>query len=188
MGAGEKLLNSFFQSTIARTAGFNSVDVSALHPVSWLGLDILMFVGGGPAGTAGGVKVTTVAVLIAMTWTEVTGGRAVNLLGRRVARSVHRQATTVLVLAGLVVTGATMVLMLDSPETGLDRALFEVVSAFATVGLSTGITADLPGLSQCVLIVCMIVGRLGPVTLASALALRTRAARFELPRERPLIG
>lgn len=183
-----RLQAAAFQSTITRTAGFNSIDISQLHPVSWFGMDILMFIGGGPAGTAGGVKITTVVVLVAMTWTEITGGRAVNLLGRRVSRSVHRQATTVIVLGlGLIVV-ATMIVLLDAPSLGFDRILFEVVSAFGTVGLSTGITAELPTLSQLVIIVTMVLGRLGPVTVASALALRARPARHELPKERPLIG
>lgn len=177
-----------FQSTTTRTAGFNSVDMSALRPVTWFGMDILMFIGGGPAGTAGGVKITTIMVLAAMTWTEISGGRAVNLFGKRVARSVHRQATTVIVLALVLIVLATMLIMIDAPDLDFDRILFEIVSAFGTVGLTTGITTELPGLSQVVLIVMMIVGRLGPVTAASALALRARPLRFELPVERPLIG
>lgn len=187
-GTGGRILAAFFQSTIARTAGFNSIDIAQMHPVSWFGLDILMFIGGGPAGTAGGVKVTTVAVLAAMTVSEVTGGRAVNLLGRRIDTAVHRQASTVIVLALALVLGATMLIMLDEPQWGLDRILFEAISAFATVGLSTGITAELPAFSQIVLIVLMAVGRIGPVTLASALALRRRHASYALPEERPLIG
>lgn len=183
-----KVQAAAFQSTITRTAGFNSIDIAEMHPVTWFGMDILMFIGGGPGGTAGGVKITTIVVLAAMTWTEVTGGRAVNLLGRRVARSVHRQATTVIVLAMGLIVVATMVIMLDAPELGFDRILFEVVSGFGTVGLSTGITADLPPFSQVVIIITMAFGRLGPVTVASALALRSRPIRYELPRERPLIG
>lgn len=188
LDAWGKIQASAFQSTITRTAGFNSVDISQMHPATWLGLDILMFIGGGPAGTAGGVKITTVLVLGAMTWTEFTGGRAVNLLGRRVSRSVHRQATTVIVLALTLIVAATMIIMLDAPSLGLDRILFEVISGFGTVGLSTGITTDLPGLSQVVIIITMALGRLGPVTIASVLALRVRPQRFELPKERPLIG
>lgn len=183
-----KLQTAAFQSTTTRTAGFSSVDISQMHPATWLGMDILMFVGGGPAGTAGGVKITTVMVLLAMAWAEINGGTRANLFGTRVARSAHRQATTVIVLALGLVTLATIAVMLDAPEQGLDRILFEVISAFANVGLTTGITSGLPGLSQVVLIVAMILGRLGPVTVASALALRARTIRFELPVERPLIG
>jgi Trk-type K+ transport system membrane component len=112
----------------------------------------------------------------------------VNVLGRRLSRSVQRQAITVVVLAtGAVVTG-TMALMLMHEDLGLDRVLFEAVSAFATVGLSTGITAELSGPGQIVLVVLMFLGRLGPVTVATATAYRHRRLLYELPEERPLIG
>lgn len=183
-----KLQTAAFQSTTTRTAGFSSVDISQLRPATWFGMDILMFVGGGSAGTAGGVKITTVMVLLTVTWAEITGGTRANLFGRRVAGSAHRQATTVIVLALSLVAVSTTLLMLDAPDLGLGRILFEVISAFGNVGLTTGITSGLPGLSQGVLIVAMILGRLGPVTVASALALRARTIRHELPVERPLIG
>lgn len=183
-----KLLAAFTQGGVMpRTAGFNSLDISQLHPVTWLGTDILMFIGAGPAGTAGGLKVTTFAVLFAIIWTELRGEGAVNLLGKRLPRSVHRQALSVALLATGIVVVATMTLMLLT-DVGLDRTLFEAVSAFATVGLSTGITAQLPAAGQVVLVVLMFVGRLGPVTLGTALALRRRHRLYELPRDRPLIG
>ncbi|MDN5550798.1 TrkH family potassium uptake protein [Brevibacterium aurantiacum] len=183
-----KIQAASFQSTITRTAGFNSIDIAQLHPATWFGMDILMFIGGGPAGTAGGIKITTFIVVGAMAWAEISGARSVTLLGRRVSRSVHRQAATVIALAlGLIVV-STMIIMLDAPHLRFDRTLFEVVSAFGTVGLSTGITAELPPVSQIVIIVTMILGRLGPVTVASSLALRDRPIRHELPKERPLIG
>ncbi|MET1034112.1 MAG: potassium transporter TrkG [Arthrobacter sp.] len=184
---GERILAGFFQSVVTRTAGFNSVDVGQMSPVSWMGMDILMFIGGGPAGTAGGLKITTFAVLYFILLTEVRGGVAVNIFGKRLSRAVHRQAITVVLLSVALVTAATMALMLLS-DFGQERILFEVVSAFATVGMSTGITAGLPPAGQVILIVLMFVGRLGPVTLASALALRQRAPLYELPKERPLIG
>jgi trk system potassium uptake protein TrkH len=187
MPPGERILAGFFQSVVTRTAGFNSVDIAELHPVSWMGMDILMFIGGGPAGTAGGLKITTFAVLFFILYTEVRGGAAVNIFGKRLSRSVHRQAITVVLLAIAVVVAATMALMFLAPF-GQERLLFEVVSAFGTVGLSTGITATLPPAGQGILIALMFIGRLGPVTLASALALRQRPILYEYPKERPLIG
>lgn len=183
----EKILAGFFQSTMTRTAGFNSVDFAALHPVTWLAMDALMFIGGGPAGTAGGLKVTTFAVLFFILYTEIRGGQAVNIFRKRLSRAVHRQAITIVLLATALVVSSTMFLMLIT-DFGLDRLLFEVVSAFGTVGLSTGITAQLPPAGQLLLIAVMFIGRLGPITLASALALRTRPVMYEYPKERPLIG
>ncbi len=183
-----KLLNAFFQSTISRTAGFNSIDIGHMHPVSWLGMDILMFIGGGPAGTAGGLKVTTFGVLFFVALTEIRGGAAVPVLGKQLSRSVQREAITVVVLATVAVIGGTMLIMLTDTGLGLDRVLFESVSAFATVGLSTGITPTLAPFAQWVLIALMFTGRLGPVTVAAAIAFGRRPPRYELPKERPLIG
>ncbi len=187
LSSGQRLLAAFFQSVVSRTAGFNSIDISQMHPVSWMGTDILMFIGGGPAGTAGGLKITTFAVLFFILWTEIRGGAAVNIFGKRLSRSVHRQAITVVLLALTLIVIATMALMFLS-DFGQERLLFEAVSAFGTVGLSTGITAGLPPAGQLILVALMFIGRLGPVTLASALALRSRVPHYEYPKERPLIG
>lgn len=184
---GEKILAGFFQSTVTRTAGFNSIDVGQMHPVSWLGMDILMFIGAGPAGTAGGLKITTFAILFFIMLTEIRGGTAVNIFGKRISRSLHREALTIVLLSLGLVVGSTMAIMLMS-DLGQDRILFEVVSAYATVGMSTGITAALPPAAQYILIVLMFAGRVGPVTIASALALKTRHPLYEYPKERPLIG
>jgi len=182
-----KLLVGFFQSVQTRTAGFNSIDIGAMDSASLLGMDVLMFIGGGPAGTAGGIKITTFAVLFFILVAEVRGDSVVNVFGKRLSRAVHRQAITLVLLAVFVVTAATAALMLLT-DIGLDALLFEAVSAFGTVGLSTGITASLPAAGQVILIVLMFIGRLGPITFASALALRERPATYELPKERPIIG
>ena len=184
---GGRILAAFFQSVQTRTAGFNSIDIGALHPATRLGMDMLMFIGGGPAGTAGGIKLTTFAVLFFIMVTELRGEGAVNIFGKRLSRAVHRQAITVVLLAVALVVVATAVLMLMTNES-LDRILFEVVSAFGTVGLSTGITAHLPADAQLVLAILMFVGRLGPMTLGSAIALRDRRLLYEYPQERPMIG
>lgn len=182
-----KILTGFFQSVQTRTAGFNSVDTGAMYPESWLGMDVLMFIGGGPAGTAGGIKITTFAVLYFILLTEIRGEGAVNVFGKRLSRAVHRQAITVVLLAVAVVMGATVFLMLLT-DVSLDKLLFEAISAFATVGMSTGITASLPPAGQIALILLMFIGRLGPITFASALALHERPVLYEYPKERPIIG
>ncbi|GAB3632060.1 potassium transporter TrkG [Microbacterium shaanxiense] len=184
---GSRVLAGFFHAVQSRTAGFNSVDTSQLHDETWLGTDVLMFIGGGPAGTAGGIKVTTFAVLFFIMVTELRGGTAVNVFGKRLSRAVHREAITV-VLAALGAVMAAVIVILAITDLDLDRVLFEVVSAFGTVGMSTGITADLPEAAQLILILLMFLGRLGPLTLGSALALRERATAYELPKERPAIG
>ncbi|NKY89583.1 TrkH family potassium uptake protein [Nocardia veterana] len=182
-----KLLTGAFHGASPRTAGFNSVDVGAMHPTTLLVNDVLMFIGGGSAGTAGGIKVTTFALLAFVVYAEVRGQPTVHVMGRRLAATVQRQAITVALLGVAVVLTATMILQQLS-QLPLDAVLFEVVSAFGTVGLSTGITADLPAAGQVVLIVMMFIGRVGPITLASALALREYGRRYELPEERPIVG
>ena len=182
-----KLLAGFFQSVQTRTAGFNSIDIGQLDSATLLGMDVLMLIGGGPAGTAGGIKITTFAVLFFIIWTEVRGQVAVNVFGKRLSRAVHREAITISLLAVGVIIAATAALMLLT-DISLDALLFETISAFATVGLSTGITAGLPWGGQVILILLMFIGRLGPITFASAIALRERHTTYELPKERPIIG
>ena len=187
MSTAGKLVAGFFQGVQPRTAGFNSVPTGELNPETLLGSDVLMFIGGGSAGTAGGIKVTTFTVLLFVIWSEVRGDRSVTAFGRRIPRAAQRQALTVALLSvAAVVAGTGLLLVLT--DFGLDQVLFEVVSAFATVGLSTGITAHVGTAGQLLLAGLMFLGRLGPVTLATALALRSRPRLYELPYERPIIG
>jgi trk system potassium uptake protein len=183
----DRILAGFFQSVQTRTAGFNSVDIGELHGATLLGMDVLMFIGGGPAGTAGGIKVTTFGVLMFILIAEIRGDGVVNVFGKRLSRAVHRQAISVILASVALVVVSTMTIMLMSGQD-LDRVLFETVSAFSTVGLSTGITADLPVAAQLVLVLLMFLGRLGPITFATALALRQRSILYQLPKERPIIG
>ena len=184
---GSKLLAGLFQSVQTRTAGFNSVDIGAMSDSTLLGMSALMFIGGGPAGTAGGIKVTTFAALFCILLAEVRGEGVVNVFGKRLSRAVHRQAISVVLLATAVVVVSTVAIMLIS-GVRLSLVLFETVSAFAAVGLSAGITADLPVAAQLILCFLMFVGRLGPITFATALALRERSVLYQLPKERPIIG
>ncbi|TNM39819.1 TrkH family potassium uptake protein [Nocardioides albidus] len=187
MDAPGRVLAGFFHAVMPRTAGFNSIDYGDVAGGTLLITCILMFIGGGSAGTAGGIKVTTFVLLFWAILAEVRGERDVEAHGRRIDERAVRQALTVALLSVGAVSTATVVLT-ELTEHALDAIFFEVVSAFATVGLSTGITADLPGPAQLVLVALMFLGRLGPVTLVSALALRERGHLYRLPEGRPLIG
>ncbi|AZA10709.1 TrkH family potassium uptake protein [Corynebacterium gerontici] len=183
-----KVLAAFFHSVSSRTAGFNSVDIGAMHPNTLVLTDILMFIGGGTGGTAGGMKITTMAVILAVMVAEVRGDEHVLVHKRRIPNRSVRQAIAVTVMAGLLVVSAIMVIMLVAPQFDPMRVSFEVVSAFGTVGLSTGITGDLPEVAQLVIVVLMFAGRIGPVSLVSALASRDSKRLYCFPDERPLIG
>jgi len=182
-----KLLPSFFHSVATRTAGFNVFDVGEMEETSWLLTCVFMFIGGGSAGTAGGIKVTTFALLGYMMWAEAQGEPNVNIGSRRVPDTTQRQALTVALLAIGAVVAGTLALMSIDPLP-LPKALFEAFSAFGTVGLSTGVTADLSVAGRAVAVVLMFVGRLGPITLATALALKERGRRYRLPEEQPIVG
>lgn len=182
-----KILAGFFAAVMPRSAGFSAIDVAQMNPSSWLVIDALMFVGGGSASTAGGIKVTTLGMLVFIIWAELRGEPRVNIGNRRLPETAQRQAVAlVMTLATLIAISTYLVLVL-TPHS-LDQVLFEVVSAAATVGLSTGITADIPAAGQVLLALLMFVGRTGPLTLGSALALRERARLYELPEERVIVG
>jgi trk system potassium uptake protein len=182
-----KLLNALFHSVSSRTAGFNAVDIGGMRPETLLVTDALMLIGGGSGGTAGGIKVTTFLVLGLIVWAELLGERDANLYRRRLSSDIQRLAVSVALLAIAAVSIGTLALLsVSSFELG--PVLFEAISAFATTGLSTGITAQLPPAGQLVLIILMFVGRVGTVTAAAALVLRTRPRPYRYPEERPIIG
>lgn len=187
MSIPEKVLSAAFASVSARTAGFNSVDIGALTHESWALHYLLMFIGGGSAGTAGGVKVGTAAILALLVIAEIRGHNDSEAFGRRISASAQRQAITVLVLGSAMVVLGTLVVSRAS-HFPTDQIIFEVISAFGTVGLSTGITADLPDSAQLMLIVLMYVGRVGTITLAASLALGERRMPYRYPEEHPIVG
>jgi potassium uptake TrkH family protein len=183
----DKVLASFFASVTPRTAGFNTIDYSEAAGETLLVTDILMFVGAGSASTGGGIKVTTWAVLILMVVAEARGDRHVNAFDRRIPAHLQRQALVIAFLAMNAVVLATLGLMATS-DVLLNQALFEAISAFGTVGLSTGITPSLDAVGQAILVALMFLGRTGPHTLAIALATRERERGYAYPEERPIIG
>lgn len=182
-----RLLAAAFTSVSARTAGFNALDIGKLSLESLNLHYLLMFIGGGSAGTAGGVKVTTFFVLLLVVWNEIRGHQDVEFQGRRISTTVQRQALTILVLSAGAIVLATLALV---PMTPLpyEKVLFEVISAFATVGLSTGITAELPPAGQFILIILMYAGRVGVVTLAAAIAVNYARRGYRFPEEKPIVG
>lgn len=182
-----KLLGTFAGSVFPRTAGFNSIDYAAAAPETLMVTNILMFIGGGSAGTAGGIKITTFLVLGFAIWNEVRGRDQVTIAHRSISSSSQRQALSVALLGIAAVISGTMLLLIFTDHS-LDRVLFEAISAFGTVGLSTGITYGLPHPAQWVLMALMFTGRIGTVAVASALALSARPRLFRLPEERPIIG
>lgn len=187
MDGPTKILSAWFQSLTTRTAGFNSISTGDMRDESWLVTDMLMFVGGGSGSTAGGIKVATFLVLFLIVLGEARGGRPAEAFRRTVPVATLRQALAVSFLAINAVTVGTLALMAVTPFP-LGRCLLEVISAFATVGLSTGITPDLGIDGQAVVVALMYLGRVGPLTLVVALAIRERERLFTYPEERPLVG
>lgn len=187
LATDEKILASLFAGVMPRSAGFSAVDVGAMNQETWLVTDALMFVGGGSASTGGGIKVTTLAVMLLAIRAEARGDRDIEAFGKRIPRDTLRIAIAVVFLGATAVLLATLGLMQLSGHP-LDRVLFEVISAFATCGLSTGITPGLPDGGKYLLSALMFVGRTGTMTFAAALALRDRRRIVRFPEERPIIG
>lgn len=182
-----KILASLFAGVMPRSGGFSTVDVEGMRESTWLITDALMFVGGGSASTAGGIKVTTLAVMVLAIIGEARGDRDVEAFGRRIPRDTLRLAVAVSFIGASAILIASLALLEITGWT-LDVILFESISAFATVGLTTGVTPDLPEAGKYVLIALMFIGRTGTMTLAAALALRDRRRVIRLPEERPIIG
>lgn len=182
-----RILASLVAGVTPRSSGFSTVDVAEMSEATWFLTDALMFVGGGSASTAGGIKVTTLAVMLLAIIAEARGDRDIDAFGRRIDRSTLRLAVAVSFIGATTVGIATLLLLWMTNHT-LDVILFEVISAFATCGLSTGITASLPDGAKLVLAALMFFGRTGTMTLAAALALRSRRRVIRLPEERPIIG
>ena len=188
LSVADKVLASFTNGSMPRSGGFSSVDFASLNPETNLVVITLMFIGGGSASTAGGIKLTTFLLLAYVIWAEVRGSEDVVIGRRRIAETVQRQALTVALLGVAVVATGTLALVATSHQVPLQALLFEVTSAFATVGLSTGITPDLPAAGHLILVVLMFVGRVGTIATATALALRSRPRFYRYPEERPIVG
>ncbi|CAN5235045.1 potassium transporter TrkG [soil metagenome] len=184
---GQRILQSFFISSMARSGGFATLDMSQLDGSSRLITDMLMFIGGGSASTAGGIKVTTLAILFLAAFAEARGVDDMEAYERRIPTDVLRLGVSVVLWGATTVAVATVVLLMMTDDP-LEYVLFDVISAFATCGLSTGFAQSAPEGAQYVLAATMFLGRIGTVTLAAALAASTRRQLFRRPEERPIVG
>ncbi|MEZ4475523.1 MAG: potassium transporter TrkG [bacterium] len=184
----DKLGNAAFQAVTLRTAGFNSIDLAAIQPATWTVMVLVMFVGGSPGSTAGGAKTTTIAVLVLAIAAVVRGRARVEVFGRALPTATVMRATAVTTVGVLACGGALFALQLTQ-TLPLDTALFEVVSALATVGLSTGATSALDDVGKLIIMACMFAGRVGPLTLFVFLSLRPQGrASWRFPEESVPIG
>ncbi len=191
----DKLLTALFHSVTPRTAGFNAVDMALVHPATLFLTMLLMFIGGSPGSTAGGIKTTTLAVLSRVTLAMTLGKGAVESHGRTIGDRVVREALSIFILGAiLVIIAFGALLVMEHPPRaarGLsvpDELLFETISAFGTVGLSTGVTASLSAAGKFVIMLVMFIGRVGPLTLTLIVGQRSERQAIRLPEEELIVG
>jgi len=193
-GAGSRIENTIpnalFQSITARTAGFNTVDISMLSPSSKFILILLMFIGGSPGSTAGGIKTVTLAVIIMTTIAALRKRQEVELFRRSVRVVVVGRAVTVTLLFVAVLFIGTLALSITENSNcfTMSDIMFEAASALGTVGLTTGITSLLTSAGKLIIIAMMLIGRLGPLTLLAALTFNLKSARYNYPQEAVIVG
>jgi trk system potassium uptake protein TrkH len=184
----EGLISSIFQAVAARTAGFNTIDISAL-PIPALLLTIfLMFVGGSSGSTAGGIKTSTFTIILLSVYSTIRGKRHLELYGRSISWELLNKAFSVFVFAATYLFFSIFMLTILEPDIALIRIAFEATSAFATTGLSTGITAELNNWSKGLLIFSMFVGRVGTLTLAFALSKKVASVSYKYPATHFMVG
>lgn len=185
---GHSLLNAIFDSATARTAGFNSTDTAALSPASKALTVFLMFVGGSPGSTAGGIKTTTLAVIAMSTFNGITRRQSKGIFGRRLEKdAIHKASSVVFTNMSLAVFGIIAILAIQ-PEMDIGDIIFECASAIGTVGMTTGITRDLETASRLIIAFLMFCGRVGSVSFALALMEKKAAPPVKNPREKITIG
>ena len=183
-----KVAGAFFGSVTARTAGFNTVDMSMLAPISVLVIMFLMWVGASPASTGGGIKTTTFAVAV-MNFVSLAKGKGrIEVFGRELANESVQRAFAVIFLSFAVIIISTLLLVVTDGARGLTNILFEVISAFGTVGLSLGITAQLSTAGKWIVIVTMFLGRVGTLTLLVGFFRKIRSFQYHYPKESIMIN
>lgn len=187
MSTGDQILTSLFGSVTARTAGFNTVDTGALQPESKLLTIALMFIGGSPGSTAGGVKTTTIAVILIYVISNLRGESGCNVFHRRIGDEVIKKASMVFCL-NLFLGLISVTLILATSNLRMSDVLFEVYSAISTVGMTTGITRDLNVVGRIAIMILMYCGRIGSMTFALSFVAKPEAKGLSLPEEKITIG
>ena len=193
MPAKEKFLSCLFTSITPRTAGFNVLETGALMPTTLFMIIILMFIGASPGSTGGGIKTVTLGILLAALYSMFYNKDRVDLFGKTIPRRTFRNAILIIFLSfGLVMLSAFLLSITENADAKSANyflsILFESTSAFGTVGLSTGITPRLTSLGKLIIIITMFIGRVGPLTLAVAVAMRKEKADYSYPEENLAIG
>ena len=184
-----KILAAFFQSITPRTAGFNTVSMANLHQATLFILMILMFIGGSPGGSAGGIKTTTFVVFIAFVTKAVQGRSKVVIFGRTIDKETVSRAVFIFGFGIFVIIISTIaILMVEQDKFTFLQVMFGVFSAFGTVGLSTGITPHLSDISRIIIMATMFVGRVGPISFVLSMIGRKKAPKVEYPQEEIAIG
>lgn len=184
---GEKILSAMFLSVTPRTAGFNTLPTGALHSSTLFFVIILMFIGASPGSTGGGIKTTTFGVMAITMWNKIIGKKDIEIYNRRIDEEDVLKALSITLLAIGLVIFVTMLLTITEDKAFLD-ILFETVSAFGTVGLSTGVTPTLSEIGRILITLTMFAGRVGPLTLAVAFADRERKGIYHYPKEKIMVG
>ena len=188
MSGKDKFLAALFSSVTARTAGFNTIDTGGLTGASKLLTMLLMFIGGSPGSTAGGIKTVTALVLVAYVWSNLRESKGVNMFQRRLDDDVIRKASNVVVLSMLMAVVSVIFICFIQPYLPVEDVMFEVFSAIGTVGMSTGLTRDLSTASRIVIILLMYCGRIGSMSFALSFTERKKVAPVQFPVEKIMIG
>jgi len=192
MPMSQKIANAFFQAITARTAGFNSINIASLTNASLFLLLILMFVGASPGSCGGGIKTTTFAVFVLLIWNKIKGRERVHIMRCTLPPEIPSRALIVTVLSFFLIV-FSLGLFLISQGSSLNRdsfleSLFEIVSAFGTVGLSTGVTSHLNTFGKIILIPIMFIGRVGPITLVHLVRIKEIASDYQYAEQNVMIG
>ncbi len=184
---GEKLLASFFQAVVPRTAGFNSIDMSKIRDTTAFIFICLMFIGGSPGSTAGGIKTTTFGAIVLSTLSVVKGSKDVVTFKKRISQEIINRALAIFFIGVFLVMTVSMILTITEDAKFLDL-LFETTSAFGTVGLSKGITSKLSNIGKVIIMGTMYCGRVGPLTMAFAFARRQNHPLYRYSEENIMVG